>query len=953
MFRVAALPVEALPTLAEVAKRAEVMAAVAIASPDLIDALASRPKDEGVRAAHMRYLARMATRATPYGLFAGCGVGHIGERTRVDLPSSTTWRRTTELDTAHLETLAAERAIALRDRIKYRLNDSLHRVGGRWHVIASGGSADERSYHLVGVGDSTHLRRALERARGGATFDQISERVALHGVARDRASRFTQQLVDAQVLIATLAIPVTGARPVDALIEQLEQLGDHETVAALSETRARLAAMDVSPDLPTPEQLHRLGHRVHAVMTVQPVEASLSRADTTAIAHGGELLRRLTPPQESDLERFRDAFRARYEAREVPLLEALDPDNGVGFGAESDYASRLSVATGRREQRLLELLHRAWSTSAIEIVLDAHDVDALANEDAPPLPAAAAVIATVARTENGDRIVVSAVHGPSGVGVLGRFCHASRDVDELVRAHLMAEEAHDPAAIFAEIAHAPGGRLLNVVTRPVLRDYEIEVLGRSGAAAERRIALADLSVSLQDGRFVLRSKALGRRVHPRLTNAHNYDRRSPGLYRFLAAVQADGVLDRAAWSWAPFEASPSTPRVRVGRLVLALARWRLTRTELAEPVQTWRHRRGLPQWICLVEGDNLVAFDLDDPQSIETLVRTVRGRDGAVFEELYPAPAELIATSPSGHHTLEIVLPLTRAGAAQDPPGELAEDAGAVQRVFAPGSTWTYLELHAGSAAAERVLLERVAPCIAGLRAAGAASGWFFLRYQDPSFHLRVRVHGEVALVRAALDELVAAALENGEIHDARYGTYRREVERYGGSVGIVLAEQLFEADSDAVVDLLLELAPDAGPNARWRLGVLGAEVLLADLGLDEQARAIFTRLQRDALANRVDTATRHDIDRKVRAELAGIRELLGATPPHTLVRRSQRIAPIAALLAALEAEGRLTVPIDRLAASFVHMWLNRISRWDALRSEHVAYAVLARVHEVRGHIGT
>src|SRR5215213_7330858 len=134
--------------------------------------------------------------------------------------------------------------------------------------------------------------------------------------------------------------------------------------------------------------------------------------------------------------------------------------------------------------------------------------------------------------------------------------------------------------------------MVNVLARPAFRDHEIAWLGRSGVPADRVLPAGDLMVSVHDGRFVLRSRRLGRRVVPRLTSAHNYNRRSPGVYRFLAAVQADGVAETVEWSWFPYDHAPFKPRVRWGSLVLARAQWAVRGEELRalderEPVARW------------------------------------------------------------------------------------------------------------------------------------------------------------------------------------------------------------------------------------------------------------------------------------------------------------------------------------------------------------------------------
>ncbi|MGP8205537.1 MAG: lantibiotic dehydratase [Acidimicrobiales bacterium] len=80
---------------------------------------------------------------------------------------------------------------------------------------------------------------------------------------------------------------------------------------------------------------------------------------------------------------------------------------------------------------------------------------------------------------------------------------------------------------------------------------------------------------------------------PRLTSAHNWDHRSPPLYRFLSTLQSQGMAGSVSWSWAPFETAQFTPRVRWGRVVLALAAWWATGAGLrqldgGDPASPWR-----------------------------------------------------------------------------------------------------------------------------------------------------------------------------------------------------------------------------------------------------------------------------------------------------------------------------------------------------------------------------
>src|SRR6185436_14813110 len=108
---------------------------------------------------------------------------------------------------------------------------------------------------------------------------------------------------------------------------------------------------------------------------------------------------------------------------------------------------------------------------------------------------------------------------------------------------------------------------------------------------------------------------------------------------------------------------------------------------------------------------------------------------------------------------------------------------------------------------ADRLLREVVRPVVDRALASGAANGWFFVRYADPDEHLRLRFSGDPARLSSevlpALRDLVEPLLADGRLLRFQLDTYEREVERYGGAEGIILAERVFEADSRAVLDIV------------------------------------------------------------------------------------------------------------------------------------------------------
>lgn len=882
--------------LAAVLALPEVDEALYVASPGLHGAIAGwreapeTAANQRVELSLARYVARMAGRATPFGLFAGVSPGTLGRETKLVLAPRAEYRRRTRLDNDYLFVLADAliRAPEVRARLVYRPNNSLYVIAGRMRYAAARLSGSERRYHLVAVEPTPYLEATLGRAANGAKLGDLAAALVDDEITLPEAQAFIDELVDAQVLLPDLSVYVTGPEPIDGFLAQLLAAGIENVHAVLDAVRTAIAAID-GRGLGNPAAAYAavataLGalpakiepSRLFQVDMVKPASVTLDTRVAAELAQTITSLARIYKGSETGgLDDFKRAFSERWEEREVPLAEALDEESGIGFEASRGPGSEGSplladlgfpggggeqtVPWGRAQQHKLKLLTDALTNGRDEIVLGDADLTAMELETPAQLPDAFSAMVRIAGTADElarrePTLLFEAVSGPSGARILGRFCHASPAIDAAVRAHHAAEEAARPEAIYAEIVHLNEGRIGNILCRPVLRAHEIVYLGTSGAPREQQIQLDDLFVSVRGNRIVLRSRRLDREVIPRMTTAHNYRLRSLGVYRFLCALAAQGA-DVTTWSWGVLGAVPFLPRVKLGRVVLVRATWNLDDKDLAAitkavratnrdailaAVAELRIARRLPRFLVIASGDNELPVDLENPLLARMFADELSGQRGATLLELFPAPDRLVVTGPEGGFANELVLTFTRARtpAATAP---LVPSRG-VQRSFGPASDWLYAKIYCGESTADRVLRDAIAPVVREALAHGDITQWFFIRYRDSESHLRVRFTGDparlVANVLPALERALAPLLAVGAARKLVIDTYDREIERYGGGRGIELAEQIFWRDSEAVLGIVELLDGDAGADARWRLALRGIESLFTALGLPPAARA-------------------------------------------------------------------------------------------------------------------
>jgi thiopeptide-type bacteriocin biosynthesis protein len=982
--------------------RPEVVRAIRIASPDLVEAIPlwqADPESEyggRIETSLVRYFSRLCCRPTPFGLFAGCTAGEVGQATCLVLAGQEAYRSHSRLDMEYLAGFARalERLPEIRDQLRYRPNSSLYSSGDRFRYVETCWGRQGRGYRLVALEATDAVRSILEAAGGGLTARELAERIPPDAATRDEALAFVGGLVEAQALVSDLEPPLTGLEPVPYLLDWLNDAGIRTGPAeTLSRVQSGLEEHDetslaVRPPLEDWARELAAHHpcppisRLFQVDLFKPaITATLGEDLLGPVQEGILLLRNLFNRGDDDaLRGFRAAFEERYGDREVPLLVALDEEIGIGFEAGDAAGHLLPLLQGLQGQpdgtkddlsltpllqSLLPRITEAAAQGVTAIRLQRTDLEPFFLPAPHPLPGSFSVLISLALEQGRiDKVHLNSIWGPPGTALLGRFCHGDRELTERVRQFHAREEQQRPDVRFAEIVHLPEDRFGNVILRPLLRGYEIPYLGGSGVADARRIQPGDLQLSLRANRLILRQGKGGPEVIPRLTSAHHFRGRNLGTYQFLCELAGQDGSCRN-WDWGGLACLPFLPRLEVGRLVLAKATWLAQGREVAgmrdlegaalvARMSEWTRLRRIPRYALLVDGDNKMPVDFGNPMSVRMFLGMVANRDRFRLEEVFPEASQLPVRGPEGAFAGEIVLPFLHRAAERGAPPIVDIPTTTVEQLgYLPGSEWLYLKFYSGPASVDRVLLDLVRPWVQACQAVGLADRWFFVRYRDPDWHLRVRVHGDPgALLGWALTDLQRRAqpmLEANLLWKLQLDTYFPECQRYGTGPELLACERLFTADSEAVLAMLADGLEE--PEERWRLGLLGMDLLLTDLGFQREEKREFleSRWRAFFAGCGFGSGTPARLGIRFRAERRPLAALLNGTLPampggaEALYRRSRVHAPI---LAAIDWPRQVC---QNRAESLIHMHLNRLLRTAQRAQEAVLYHFLARHYREPG----
>jgi thiopeptide-type bacteriocin biosynthesis protein len=558
------------------------------------------------------------------------------------------------------------------------------------------------------------------------------------------------------------------------------------------------------------------------------------------------------------LQEFKQAFKAKFESQRVPLLKALDPDAGISYGQlhrESGGQSMLEglrfpvKGEGRSElewSAVHRLFLRIWlgngQRHAFDPVMIADEdlLDLQPTDPALQLPPSLAVLYSHA----GGKLVLESIGGASATALTGRFSVFSPAVEALCRELAEAESAANPEVVFAEIHQRSHRHVDNINRRRPVYGHVIPLNVFPGAAGSLQIPPEDLLLSVRGDALVLESMGLGKRVVPRLPTAYNYHHNELSLFRLLCDLQFEGL--RADLSFNPERLFPGMeyyPRIVYRDCIISLARWHLRTAELAgltaKPsslgrLHIFRQERGIPRHVSLGLSDQQLVFDLgDDGEALFFLACLKEAKTAVLREYLFPGDG---VTSERKRLAGQGMALLKRNTAVYQGISPAATPVSPLpERTFLPGGEWLYVKIYCTPGSADRILLEVVLPVLDRYRT--RIRGWFFIRYQDPETHLRIRFRTDGAgsgFLLEALGKKLAGGSHRELVREYRQDTYSRELERYSPEL-IESVEDFFCAGSEYILALKsAEINQEAGAgemepfNLVWEM----CRLFIADLAV-------------------------------------------------------------------------------------------------------------------------
>lgn len=278
------------------------------------------------------------------------------------------------------------------------------------------------------------------------------------------------------------------------------------------------------------------------------------------------------------------------------------------------------------------------------------------------------------------------------------------------------------------------------------------------------------------------------------------------------------------------------------------------------------------------------------------------------------------------------------------------------KRQFILGDEWLYYKIYCGPKVADQILIHDIKPLTEELLKENLINKWFFIRYNDPDFHLRIRFEltdiKALGAVIQKMNQFFSPYLSQHLLWKIQTDTYKRELERYGPST-ITISEKLFFYDSELVLSIL-EIIKDEEIYFLFILKCI--DHFLTEFKFNKTDKLNFC-VENSLLFKKefdLTNLAKKNLAIKYRSTNINLMKIMsseGVTKEINLLekkvsKRDNALKSLAKEILKLNKNQFLEVKINSLITSHIHMFINRAFRDRQRFYEMIAYDFLCKYYQ-------
>ncbi len=561
------------------------------------------------------------------------------------------------------------------------------------------------------------------------------------------------------------------------------------------------------------------------------------------------------PAQFYHLERYKTDFIEKYGTdSEISVIELLDQDKGIG--APSGYENPKSnkyigdipddYKNKKFEDYLVNKVMQALLNEEQEVVITDEDINNIENKPLThftkcEIPKSLEINALIsAKSEeaidkNDFKIFIGPNIRSNRAGkTFGRFVDIlpKEIYVKLSQLNDIEKNIYEDEAVLSEIVELPQNiRNANVCLNWSPRDYEVAI-ATNYSGKKKNISVSDLYIGIDrenKDNFYIKSKTLNKKVIITCNHMLNPTYGS-NIYRFLIEVSLSNTTNLMETLYiSQLDYLNYSPRIRYSKVIISPAKWKLSNDILnvdarnidiksfCRAIKLWRKKWKVPQFVYQKIYDNRLLLNLENELHLNELLNLLKKENEIIITEIEDGLDKLWTRGEDGSYFSEIVVPITVNNQFLRNTLDISNDESQSKVLqtksdyknnlkklgtlgkkvnFIPGDEWVYIKLYGVSKRVDEFIGYNLLPFCKELIMNKDIEKFFYIRYSDPEYHIRLRLKVNniklLSIVMSKLNCWVNNLIKEGLLSRISLGVYSREIERYGGSDLIDLAEDIF-----------------------------------------------------------------------------------------------------------------------------------------------------------------
>lgn len=933
----------------------------------------------------LKFYIRSISNTVPFGLFATYS---LLDNFKEEEPEYT---RFSSIDIEYLSKLIyhLNKNPLIRRISTYRLNNTFYEIGEKYRYIEPNIINSKLSYTLASIEADDVIKLLLEYLEYNFSYNEIFEilKQNIDDIDENMIHEFIDELIESKFILNELDICLNENDLLSQIISSLEKNitfiknNDYLYNIYINLVNIKGSLSEIDKNIfcnkdnyeTVYKYLDNIGIEynkkfiINSNIRKNSIKISINNHDTKIkeITNVVKKLSNNSKYENKNLLEFKERFYNRYEEQEVPLLEVFDNELGIGYLSSlneqmifsdliDDIATNSFAKKGRKQIHIESELFSFWLDKFLrdDTVID------LSQEDLSIFKESKLKMGTISFSYSfiGNKFVLKQIGEYSGSVLLGRFSNTDMKIKKIIDDISDFEHNCFKNELSAEIIHLPNNRAGNILVRNVKRQREISILSKNSKNSHN-ILLEDIMISIRENKIILKSKKENKEIIPFLTSAQNYHFDSLPIYQFLCDLQSQyrGHYLGVNFGGLDLNNFEHTPRIIYGKdIILFKETWRISKERLKNKLKNYKAENisiedfrkylnilNVCRYIYLTEeGEDKLIIDTHNDIILEILFDEFLKKDSLIITECIYQIDNCLENIFSNEIIAQIGIKNNILKKEYDE--NILNNQKTINRKLILGGEWIYMKLYTGYITSISILINEINRLKETLLNENFIDKWFYIRYNDPEFHLRIRFRvvdrNKYSEIIKFIHDVLASLVKSKQIWKIDFSDYNRELERYNWN-DIEKAESIFFIDSEFSLNLL-KYFQNISNGWIFILKSLDDMLTAFNFNLEQKHKTIENMYKSFAKEFNINKVVKKNIDKKFRTFEKEINSIFTSLPLDIVNIFEKRKKEISEITFNVD-----EVVLNNLVWSFIHMHVNRIVKSNPRFHELVIYGLLEKFY--------